>query len=83
MTGGLSSTSVADFVAEAPDNVDMAARRRFRVIEPLQDAVEHVEAGENGLRRRAHRQALAMMVASGTISTLALYGVWVLLRSVI
>jgi hypothetical protein len=49
----------------------------------LQYRAERPGAQESELRRRAHRQALALMVASGVVSTLALYGIWTLLSGMV
>ncbi len=77
------STSLAGFVAEAPGMPDVRARERAPATQALQDTAEHAVAVENRLRRRDHRVALALMIGSSVLTTVALYGVWTLLRAVI
>jgi len=76
------SSSVAGIVAEATVDDLARARRRARAVESRKPAREIPDANEAGLQRRARRQALALMIASGLVSILALYGVWTLLRAV-
>lgn len=79
MSAGHSSTSLAGFVAEPSVKIDVAARRRLNHAQALQDRLEHHDAVENGLRRRARRQGLTLMIASSLLSILVLYGIWTLL----
>ena len=74
-----SPSSAAGLVAEAPAPNPNLIRHRMRVMEWRWLAPEIPDATESRLRRRARRQALAMMVASSCISVMALYGVWRLL----
>lgn len=78
-----SSSPMAKFVAEAPNEGEVHTRRRVQVVEAWQADREPSDAVESRLRRRARRQALALMVASSLASVLALYAMWVLLRAVI
>lgn len=75
-------SSMTVLIAEASDTAAARSRRRERVIEAWDLAPEIPDAIERGLRRRARRQALALMIASSLASILALYGVWTLLRVV-
>jgi hypothetical protein len=83
MSASRRSTSLAGIVAEAPAKLSVVARRAPSVADAFQDRVEHPDTRENGLRRRVHRQALMLMLASSLVSILALYGIWTLLRGVI
>jgi len=78
-----SPSSAAGLVAEAPVRNANPIRHRARAMEWARFAPEIPDAAESRLRRRARRQALAMMVASSCISIMALYGVWRLLHGLI
>lgn len=90
MSAGHRSTSMTGFVAEAPDNQDVSARHPVQAARTLLESLDHSGANsdhpganEVELRRRARRQALALMIASSVLSMLAIYGLWTLLRAVI
>lgn len=78
-----SRSSVHGYVADAPANPDVTQAQGARVAEAWQRARQIPDAREAQSKRRARRQALALMVASGLVSILVLYGIWTLLRSVI
>ena len=82
MSEGRRSTSLAEIVADEPNKPDVVARRPVHAAQALQDSSEHLDANEVALRRRARRQALALIVASSLLSALAVYGMWTLLRAV-
>lgn len=77
------SSSAAGFVAEAPTKPNVVVLSRPRLTAVPFNRVEDPSVEENRLQRRARRQALGLMVASGLVSMLALYGMWTLLRTVI
>jgi len=83
MSASHSSTTLAGFVAEAPAKLDVGVRRRMAGAQTLRDSLEQTAANENGLRRRARRQGLAMMIASSLLSLAVIYGFWTLLSAVL
>jgi len=72
--------SSAGLVADPPAQNGRAHRTRASVAGRVWLAPDVLGATEIKLRRRAHRQALALMIASSFISIMALYGVWRLLH---
>ncbi|MGA3398202.1 MAG: hypothetical protein ABSC95_03195 [Acetobacteraceae bacterium] len=83
MSASHSSTSLDGFVAEPPTRLTVVARREAHDPRPLQDGADLLERQGNRLQRRDRRIALALMVGSGLLSSMALYGAWTLLRTVI
>jgi hypothetical protein len=76
-------SSAHGYVADPPVNPDATRVRETRIAESWRHARQIPDVQESRLRRRARRQALALMVASSLVSILALYGIWTLLRGVI
>jgi hypothetical protein len=76
-------SSVHGYVADPPANPDVTRLRGAHIAATWQRAQHIPDAQETRLRRRARRQAVALMVASSVISILALYGIWTLLRGAI
>lgn len=88
-TRGTFTTSVKDgrpsasgLVAALPVKQDVTGSHWAQVAETWMRTTQIPNAEETRLRRRARRQALALMVASSLLSILVLYGLWTLLRGV-
>jgi hypothetical protein len=77
------STASAGFVTEAPVKPDDAIRRRVAGLHALPDRSEQTDINENGSRRRARLQGLALMIASSLVSVAVVYGIWTVLSVVI
>jgi hypothetical protein len=78
-----SPISAAGLVADPPVQDKRISQYRAPVTERAWLAPAVPDATEKKLRRRARRQALALMVASSFVSVMALYGVWRLLHALI
>jgi len=83
MPASVNSSPVAELVAEPSTVKSELIERRVRVTGAVWFAPEIPDAAEERLRARARRQALVMMVVSGCISLMAVYGIWCLLRVVV
>jgi hypothetical protein len=75
--------SAAGLVADPLPQNGSKPRNRPAVTERIWLAPDVPDAIEKGLRRRARRQGLALMVASSFVSILALYGAWWLLHGLL
>jgi fatty acid desaturase len=83
MTANDNPLSAAGLVADTSNQNVHSLRQRPPATKRIWQAPGAADPTEEKLRRRARRQGLALMIASGLISIIVLYGVWWLLHGVL
>lgn len=80
MSASDNGSSMTGLVSDAAAARPHVQRHRWNGAEARQPALEVPDAAERRAQRRARRVALILMVASGLVSIVTLYGAWTLLR---